>query len=153
MARSNRLETTQSAYPQPVHRLVLVVFVVLVNLPAVHDAWTGHRIAAEGRDVDAVVLAARTIDDHHLVDYRLPEDVDPARRRFSASLDASAYERARTSHRLAVRVVPGDPGANRPAGETSSPVLLAAAVGADAIVLLVLGLWWWRRRHPAELGG
>jgi hypothetical protein len=44
--------------------------------------------------VEAVVLAARTIDGRHLVDDRLPSDDDPAGNRFSASLDAEAYRHA-----------------------------------------------------------
>ena len=31
-------------------RLVLLIAVCLVNLPAVHQAWTDHQIASDGRD-------------------------------------------------------------------------------------------------------
>jgi hypothetical protein len=134
-----------------VRRLVILLAVFLVNLPAVHQAWTDHRIDSEGRDVDAVVLAARTINGRHLVDYRLPEDVDPAGTRFSASVDDATYRLARSSDRIAVRVVPGEPGANRPDGEVSSPIFVVAAVAADAILLVIAGLWWSRRRRgPSE---
>jgi hypothetical protein len=128
---------------------VILLAVFLVNLPAVHQAWTDHRIDTEGRDVEALVLDARTINGRHLVDYRLPEDVDPAGNRFSASLDETTYEHARSSDRLAVRVIPGQPGANRPAGEVGSPVLVVAAVAADVILLVIGGLWLYRRRRPA----
>jgi hypothetical protein len=134
----------------PVRRLVLLLAVLLVNLPAVHQAWTGHRIARDGRDVGAVVLEARTINDRNLVDYRLPEDVDPAGNRFSARVDDATYERARSTDRLAVRVILGEPGANRPEGEVSSPILVVAAVGADVILLTVGALWWYLRRRPAR---
>ncbi|HEX7717505.1 MAG TPA: hypothetical protein VF416_09470 [Marmoricola sp.] len=127
--------------------LVVLVAVFLVNLPAVHQAWTDHRIDADGRDVEAIVLDARTINGRHLVDYRLPEEVDPAGNKFSASLDAATYERARASHRLAVRVIPGRPGANRPEGEVSSPIFVVAAVGADLILLLIGAAWLLRRRR------
>jgi hypothetical protein len=96
-----------------------------------------------------VVLDARTINGRHLVDYRLPSDVDPAGNRFSASLDETTYERARASERLAVRVIPGQPGANRPAGEVGSPILVVAAVAADLILLVIGALWLYRRRRPA----
>jgi len=129
-----------------VRRLVLLLAVVLVNLPAVHQAWTDRQIAREGREVEATVVDARTVDGRHLVDYRLPRDVDPVRRTFSASVDAAAYEHARVSDRLTVRVIPGRPGANRADGEVASPVLVVAAVGADLILLVVAALWWWRRR-------
>ncbi len=127
--------------------LVILAAVFLVNLPAVHQAWTDHRIEVEGINVEAVVLDARTINGRHLVDYRLPEDVDPGARRFSASLDEATYRHASASHRLAVRVIPGRPGANRPAGEVSSPIFVVAAVGADLILLLIGAAWLHRRRH------
>jgi hypothetical protein len=134
--------------------LVLLLAVFLVNLPAAHQEWTDHRIASDGKDVEAVVLEARTIHGRHLVDYRLPEDVDPAGNRFSASIDLETFEHAEASRRLAVRVIPGRPGANRPSGEVSSPVFVVAAVGADAILLLIGALWLFRRSHPtAEAGG
>jgi hypothetical protein len=133
-----------------VRRLVILLAVFLVNLPAVHQAWTDHRIDTEGRDVEAVVLDARTINGRHLVDYRLPHSVDPAGNRFSASLDDTTYDHARSSHRLAVRVIPGRPGANRPAGEVGSPILVVAAVLADVILLLIAALWLRRRRHPDD---
>jgi hypothetical protein len=126
--------------------LVFLVAVFLVNLPAAHQAWTDHRVAADGRDVEAIVLEARTIGGRHLVDYRLPRDVDPADNRFSASIDAETFRHAAASHRLAVRVIPGRPGANRPSGEVSSPLLVVAAASADGVLLLVAGAWLYRRR-------
>jgi hypothetical protein len=132
-----------------VRRLVIVIAVLLVNLPAAHQAWTDHRIDADGRDVEAVVLEARTIGGRHLVDYRLPKDVDPAGNRFSASVDDPTYELARSSDRLAVRVIPGRPGANRPDGEVTNSLLVVAALSADVILLLIGGLWWHRQRISA----
>jgi hypothetical protein len=126
--------------------LVVLVGVFLVNLPAAHQAWTDRQLAADGVDVEATVLHARTVSGRHLVDYRLPEEVDPAGNRFSASLAAGTFARAEASHRLAVRVIPGRPGANRPEGEESSPIFLVAAIGADAILLLIGAAWLFRRR-------
>ena len=132
-------------------RLVILLAVFLVNLPAVHQAWTDHRIDRDGRDVEAIVLDARTINGRHLVDYRLPEDVDPAANTFSASIDRDTFHRAEASKRLAVRVIPGRPGANRPDGEVSSPIFVVAAVAADVILLLIGALWLYRRgREPEE---
>jgi len=133
-----------------VRRLVILLAVFLVNLPAVHQAWTDHRIASDGRDVEAVVLDARTINGRHLIDYRLPEDVDPAGNTFSASIDRDTFDRAAASKRLAVRVIPGRPGANRPEGEVSSPIFVVAAVGADVILLVIGALWVYRRARPVE---
>lgn len=137
-------------YRVPVRRFVIVIAVLLVNLPAVHQSWTDHRIDADGRDVEATVLEARTIEGRHLVDYRLPKDLDPAAHKYSASVDDAAYELARQTDRLAVRVIPGQPGANRPDGEVSSPLLVVAAVSADVILLLIGALWLSRRRRPVD---
>ncbi len=136
----------RTLYAHPVRRLVLLLAVFMVNLPAVHQAWTDHQIAADGRDVEAVVIDARTINGRHLVDYRLPEDADPVGNKFSASVEGPTYRLARDTGRLAVRVLPGHPGANRPDGEVSSPILVVAAVGADLILLLIGAVWLSRRR-------
>jgi hypothetical protein len=146
------VEPVETSYPLRVRRLVLLIAVLLVNLPAVHQAWTDHRIDTRGRDVEAVVLDARTIQGRHLVDYRLPRCIDPAGNRFSASVDDATYELARTSDRRAVRVIPGQPGANRPDGEVTNSLLVVAALSADAILLLIAGLWLYRRRvaQPAS---
>lgn len=124
----------------------------MVNLPAVHQAWTDHRIAADGKDVEAIVIDARTINGRHLVDYRLPADVDPAGNKFSASVDKTTYDLARRTDRVAVRVLPGHPGANRADGEVSSPILVVAAVGADLILLLIAAAWLYRRRQGEAPG-
>jgi len=131
-----------------VRRLVLLIAVLLVNLPAVHQAWTDHRIDTTGREVEAVVLEARTINGRHLVDYRLPKAFDPGRNTFSASVDGATYELAQESDRLAVRVIPGRPGANRPDGEVTNSLLVVAALSGDFILLLIGGMWLYRRRVP-----
>jgi hypothetical protein len=135
-----------------VRRLVLLLAVFMVNLPAVHQAWTDHRIEADGKDVEAIVIDARTINGRHLVDYRLPEEDDRAGNRFSASVDGPTYDLARRTDRLAVRVIPGHPGANRADGEVSSPILVVAAVGADLILLLIAAIWLYRRRQGEAPG-
>ena len=133
-------------------RLLLLLVVVLVNFPVVHEAWTAHRLASQGEDVRATVVHARSDDGRHLVDYRLPEDVDPKRTVFSAQLDGPAYDVAHETEILMVRVVPGEPGTNRPYGEVESSLLTVAALGADVILLVVAGLGWWRRRKRAQNG-
>ncbi len=125
--------------------LVILVVAVLMNLPVAHQRWTDHQIDRRGQDVEAVVLDARTINGRHLVDYRLPEEIDPAGTRFSARLDEPAYRLAEETDRLAVRVIPDRPAANRPEGEVGSPILLVAALIGD-LVLVLLALMWWRRR-------
>ena len=48
-----------------------------------------------------------------------------------------------------VGLPPGHPGANRPDGEVSSPILVVAAVGAD-LILLLIGIVWLSRRRRAD---
>ncbi len=131
-------------------KLLLVLVVVLVNLPAIHQRWTDHQVDANGVDVEAVVVDGRVSGDRHLVDYRLPEEIDTLQRVFSANLEATTYSRAIESERLAVRVVPDKPGANRPYGEVPNPLFVVVALGADLILLLVAGLAWHRRRKRPE---
>lgn len=131
--------------------LLLVLVVFLVNLPAVHEGWTDHQVATRGRDVEAVVVDARQIGDRYLVDYRLPAELDRARTTFSASIDEPTYEIARRTDRLAVRVVPGHPGANRPDGLVPSSLFTVAAVTADVVLVLIAVLAWYRRRHPGDM--
>lgn len=129
-------------------RFAVVLALVLVNLPAVHDALTQREIDRKGREVTAVVLDARRVGGAGFVDYRLPRSVDAGLTRFSARLEDAAFVRARASHRLEVRVVPGKPSANRPQGAVPDRLLWWVALIADGIAVLVLVLWWFGRRRP-----
>lgn len=131
--------------------LLLVLVVFLVNLPAVYGGWTDHQLASRGRDVEGVVIHARQIGDRYLVDYRLPAEFDRARTTFSASVDEPTYETARRTDRLAVRVLPGRPGANRPDGLVPSSLFTVIAITADLVLVLIAVLAWYRRRHPGDM--
>ena len=104
--------------------VVLLVAVFLVNLPFVHQTWTDHQL-------DAVGQGGRGDRHRHqhgrrertCVDYRLPRSVDPDRTRFSARVDQPTYEQAEETEALLVRVVPGKPAVNRPAGAVTSNLL------------------------------
>ncbi len=135
-----------------VKRFAVVLALVLVNLPAVHDAVTQRQIDRDGRTVTAVVLDARRVGGTGFVDYRLPRSVDPEGRRFSARLAADAFARARADRRLPVRVVPGKPAANRPVGALPDRLLLWVALAADAVLGLVLVLWVAARRRREDEG-
>ena len=124
--------------------LVVLAAVVLVNLPFAHQALTDREISSSGKDVEATLVKARTIDGDHLVEYRLPRSVDPSQTRYSARVDATTYQQARESDVLLVRVVPGNPSANRPAGEVDNALFAVVALTAD-VVLLVVGVLLWRR--------
>jgi hypothetical protein len=133
-----------------VRRLLLLLLVVLVNLPAAHEKWTDHEVAAKGQDVVATVVHARSRGGSNLVDYLLPRDLDPKQTTFSVALNRDAYDRAVATRHLEVRAVPGKPGANRPEGESSNPLFLVVAISADVILLLVAVLARVRRRRTPE---
>lgn len=131
--------------------LVALVVAVLVNLPAVHEGWTDRQVAADGRDVAGVVLDARPAGDGYLVEYLLPVELDPAQTRYAASVDLETYQAARSSERIAVRVIPGRPDANRPDGLVASSLFTVIALTGDAVLLVIGALLWWRRRHPSSV--
>lgn len=131
--------------------LLFVVLVVLVNLPYAHETWTDHRISAHGHEVVAEVIDARDLHGRYLVDYRLPAAEDPKGTKFSASVDETTYEHAVSSDVLAVRVLPGHPGMNRPDGLVASSLFTVVAIAGDAVLLLVLALSLYRRRHPGDM--
>jgi hypothetical protein len=126
--------------------LVLLMAVFLVNLPFVHETFTHRQLEQSGRVVAATVLDAQHAGNSYLVDYRLPRSVDPAQKRFSARVDRASYERARETRAIAVEVVPGKPGTNRPVGEVSNNLFAVVAAIGD-LVLLLVGLMAYRRRR------
>lgn len=129
-------------------RLVAVfVAVVLVNLPLAHQAWTERRIADRGQLVEAVVTDAQVVRGRNFVDYRLPKSVDPEQTTFSARLDDATYAVARDVERLEVRVVPGEPEANRAVGDVGNSILLFIALFGDAILLLFVATLFVRGRR------
>ncbi len=129
----------------------MLVALFLVNLPFAHQTLTERRIERSGQEVEATLVASRVIDDSYLVEYRLPRDVDPQRRRFSSQVDAGTFAAARESDVLAVLVVPGKPSDNRPVGEVPNHLFALVAVVADVILLLVGFAWWWRRGWGSRL--
>ncbi len=127
---------------------MLLVAVFLVNLPFVHQTWTGRELARSGRDVQATVVDARHSGGSYLLDYRLPRDIDAKQTKYSARVDRATYELARESKAIRVRVVPGKPATNVPDGAVSSNLLLVVAVLGDLVLLLVgvIGYRRWRLR-------
>jgi hypothetical protein len=127
---------------------VLLVAVFLVNLPFVHQSWTGWQIARDGVPVRATVLDQQHVGDSYLLDYQLPRASDPGRTRFSDRVDRPTYDRARETGQLLVRVVPGRPGANEPVGAVPSHLFAVVALIGDLILVLigVAAYRRWRRR-------
>ncbi len=118
----------------------------LVNFPLVNQTLTDRKLEHSGRDVEAVVLRAQRAEGHNYVDYRLPEAIDPKNTRYSAQVDDPTYEEAQATHVLAVRVLPDEPGTNRPAGTSRNATFLVVALLGD-VVLVIIALLWWRRRR------
>jgi hypothetical protein len=130
---------------------IFLLAVFLVNLPFVHQTWSDRELAREGIEVAATVVDSQRSGGNYLVDYRLPRSVDPKRTRFSARVDRTTFERARASHVLEVRVVPGKPANNEPSGAVSSNLFVVVALLGD-LVLLLFGVvayrrWRARSRH------
>ncbi len=126
---------------------MLLAFVLfLVNLPLVSQHLTQQKLAHRGQDVVATVLDTRASGGRNYVDYQLPADIDPHRTRYSAMVDDPTFEQARSTHELPVRVVPGDPRTNQPAGVAHNHTFLVVALIGDT-VLVVIGVLWWRRQR------
>jgi hypothetical protein len=134
---------------------VLLMALFLVNLPFVHQTWTGHQLARSGRDVEATVIDARKAGGNFLVDYRLPRSVDPDRTRYSARVDQATFARAQESGALRVRVVPGKPANNRPDGAVTNNLFAVVAALGDIALLLagVFGYRRWRQRSQFVVVG
>jgi hypothetical protein len=126
---------------------VVLVALFLVNLPFVHETLTDRQITRSGRDVEAKVVKERTINGRHLLDYELPGSIDPGHSRYSARVDGATYQQARETKVLAVRVVPGKPAVNRPAGEVGSHLFAVVAASSDVMLVFVAVMLWrrWRR--------
>ncbi len=133
--------------------MVVLLALFLVNLPFVHQTLTERKVTKSGRDIEATLVDSRTINGRHFVDYRLPASIDRSRTRYSARVDDATYEDAKETDVLAVRVVPGDPSANRPTGEVTSSLFGMVAIIADVVLLLVAVVFWrrWRRWSVHEV--
>ncbi len=123
---------------------MLLLAVFLVNLPFVHQSWTDHQLTQSGREVEARVIDAQKSGGKNLVDYRLPKSTDPGGTRYSARVDDPTYEQAVQSRALLVRVVPGKPEVNQPAGAVDTHLFLGVAVLGD-LVFLLMGAALFRR--------
>ena len=131
--------------------LLVLVLVFLVNLPAVDEGWTKHQVDTKGHRVTAVVIDARKLDGHYLVDYRLPESEDPKQAKFSASVDEETFRYAESSDQLGVRMISGKPGSNRPDGLVESSLFKVIAIAGDLVLALIVAINWYRRRNPGDM--
>jgi hypothetical protein len=131
-------------------RLVFVIAILAVlTFPLVASLVDRARIERSGVDLTATVVDATRHGDSYLVAYRLPAQIDPDQRIYSAEVDRASYDKAAASRRITVRVLEDRPGARQVEGEIHSRTSYVVVIVADALVLLV-GLWWVRtgRRRP-----
>lgn len=128
--------------------VVLVLFLAaLVNTPLVHGAWLGHRLDRDGVDTQAEVVEAQD----GLVVLRMPADVDPGRTELPVRLSGSAAD-VEEGDRVAVRVLPDDPGTFEAAGQAGNGLLYGLVAFADVVLLgFLLLLLAHRRRQPGTL--
>ncbi|WP_157514827.1 hypothetical protein [Nocardioides sp. J54] len=128
----------------------LLLVAVLVNLPLLHHTWQQWRIDRDGVDVTAEVTDTDVLreesDPHHVVRFRLPEDVDPSGRTWPAQVDPETWQRAEETGEVGVRVLPGEPGAHHVDGEQPS-VLGWVVIGVVDVIVLLLALLLWRIRR------
>jgi len=131
----------------------VVVMVVVLLVPLVATLVTRSRIERSGAEVAATVLDTTRNGESYVVAFRLPEDVDPDQRTYSATVERASYEKATESKQITVKVLDGRPEAHLVEGEIHSTAPYVVTGVSLAIVLLV-GLWWvrvGRRRPPVRL--
>lgn len=124
--------------------LALVAFVAfVVNFPLAHSTYQRWQVDRTGVDVVAEVTETREVGGDLLVVFTVPGD--DGREPFEgavAEVDAAAYDEARESGRLPVRVLPEDGGAFRVEGQIDSRLGLIVTLLADLflVAMLVLAL-------------
>lgn len=120
---------------------MLVLLLGLVNLPLAHSTWTTSRVERSGVDVTATVTDTRAMssgdETGYLVEFVLPEDVDPAQERWTARVDDATHEQALETQELAVRVLPDQPSAYVVEGQVANRVGLWITLAADLFLLLM----------------
>jgi hypothetical protein len=129
--------------------LFVVVMLFVLTFPLVNVLLTRARVDRDGVDVSAAVVEAVHDDGRYLVSFRLPESVDPDQETYAAVVGRATYDVARTTKKVEVRVLEGEPRHHHVEGEIYSKEPWIFTLVGDAVVLLV-GLWWVKvgRRRP-----
>lgn len=127
--------------------LLMVLLAVVINLPIAHSTWSDAQLDRTGIDVTAVVVDHGTLppkdDPRFFIDFRYPEEVDPAGDAWSVGVSRSTYDQAVTSGTLEVRVLPERPSRFRVEGQDTSNLILGLTLFAD-LILLGLAILTWR---------
>lgn len=129
----------------PASRMTLVgllVAALLVNWPLANGLLTDRRIASEGELLRVPVIETRNYgtdsDPDYRITYQLPQGMD--QRRWEASLGKAAWERARLSSSIRVRVLREDPGNHHVEGADVGHPWRWVALALD---LTILGLGYY----------
>lgn len=135
----------------------MALAVVLVNLPMVRAAYSDWRLDTHGQPTIATVTDSRAVDDdgdrRYFLAYQLSEDADPEQRAYTAEVDRSTYQRARSSEELEVSFVPGHPTSNRATGRVDPGNLaLYLTIAADLALVGFVALMLWSRGRAAPTG-
>ncbi len=126
--------------------LLLVLLAAVINLPLGHSAWSDAQLDRNGIDVTTVVVDHGSLppeeDPRFFIDFRYPEDIDPAGDEWSVGVSPSTYDEAVASGTLEVRVLPDRPSRFRVEGQHTSNLILGLTVVADLILLGFAILTW-----------
>ncbi|KRB76333.1 hypothetical protein ASE01_15145 [Nocardioides sp. Root190] len=132
--------------------MALLLVVVVVNLPVVHQAWQQWRIDRSGVHVTAEVTDTDVLreasDPSYVVRFRLPEDIDPEAGTWPAEVDRASWQRAEESGEIGVTVLRDQPSAQRVDGERTSRVGFVIIGIVDLVLVLLLLVLWRVRRRP-----
>lgn len=127
--------------------LLLILLAAVINLPLGHSAWSDAQLDRNGIDVTAVVVDHGTLppkdDPRFFIDFRYPEDIDPAGDEWSVGVSPSTYDEAVASGTLEVRMLPDRPSRFRVEGQDTSNLILGLTIFAD-LILLGLAILTWR---------
>ncbi len=127
--------------------LLLILLALVINLPLAHSTWSDAQLDRNGIDVTAVVVDHGTLppedDPRFFIDFRYPEEIDPAGGEWSVGVSPATYDAAVASGMLEVRVLPDRPSRFRVEGQDTSNLVVGLTIVAD-LILLALAILTWR---------
>lgn len=136
--------------------LVIVLLALMINLPLATSYATERHVRRSGVDVTATVVGSSTsgsgADVRYVLAFELPEEIDPARSRFPAEVDAATFAAATASGVIRVRVLEDRPTAYLVEGRVVRHGALWTTLVADALLLGLVLLLVRSGRYSASPG-
>lgn len=124
--------------------LLLILIAVMINLPLVQSRYTSWRVEHSGVDVTGQVTGSGVLspkdEPHYVLEFTLPDEIDPDQTRWSAEVDRATYERATESKEIDVRVLPDRPVAHTVEGQVKHNLGLVVTLAADLVLLALVVL-------------